>query len=362
VPPDGLAGSGFLDWKLQEVDLDAHLLRAGSNVIAVRWVNSSLNDSRSRFSLELECLPPSRGFVERQVGPVLEGLAARSDSQSQALSSYLQGRLLEAEEDLLGATRHFQDAVALDPETSVTRICLARAWEHLGDPSRADAILLEKLGSLRGGDGLSLWDEWLRNSFLGVRRPAGEALSILREVVSEGKTAGGYVDDLEWLLERLAAGESIRINCGGKDCRIGGQSWSRDRFALGGHKYYHAELSPDRPGIVPPLDQLERCFPGLDVRRPAYRVPLPLGKYEVVLRFLEAYSDVNGARRFDVLLEDKVLLEEFEPLAEGGFEVPVVRAHRLEVSDGHLDIAFRSISGEPQMVAFEVRRVSFPER
>ena len=70
-----------------------------------------------------------------------------------------------------------------------------------------------------------------------------------------------------------------------------------------------------------------------------YRVLLPNGAYSVVLHFAEARLKGKGQRRFDVTVEGRLVLEDFEPL-EKGYGVAWQTSLDVQVRDGFLDIAF----------------------
>ncbi len=63
-----------------------------------------------------------------------------------------------------------------------------------------------------------------------------------------------------------------------------------------------------------------------------------------------------GSRRFDVSIEGRTVLEDYEPLA-AGFAVAQRKSFDVEVSDGFLEIDFFPRVGWPAVSAIEVERL-----
>lgn len=85
---------------------------------------------------------------------------------------------------------------------------------------------------------------------------------------------------------------------------------------------------------------------------------LPNGVYDITFRFVEPYDIPIGGRVFDVLAEEKTVIKSLDiKLARGGNSQSSVDRTVLgvELSDGMLDIKFKSIVGEPLLSAIVVR-------
>ncbi len=86
----------------------------------------------------------------------------------------------------------------------------------------------------------------------------------------------------------------------------------------------------------------------------AYHIPLPNGHYKVVLKFAETYWSKPGQRVFDVLIEGKEVLHDFDILRFAGPLTAVDRTFNVEVVDGSLDIIFRSVVDNALLSGLEV--------
>ena len=84
-------------------------------------------------------------------------------------------------------------------------------------------------------------------------------------------------------------------------------------------------------------------------------MPLPRGKYAVALHFAENWSPAPGCRRFDVRIEGKTVLPDFEPLARG-FLTAQKYEFPANVEDGLLDIEFLPKIKNAVISAIEISR------
>jgi hypothetical protein len=168
-----------------------------------------------------------------------------------------------------------------------------------------------------------------------------------------------YPADVAWILDELAAGNAIRINCGGAEYRDArGCSWGRDRFFIGGTalRYFNAPM----PGVdiaATDDDPLYRSMRFFGATEPAtYSIPLPQGSYQVTLHFAETFYHAKGCSQFDVLAEGAVVLAAFDPAAAG---VTTASRHTFTctVADGVLDIEFRAARDRATIAAIELTRV-----
>lgn len=107
----------------------------------------------------------------------------------------------------------------------------------------------------------------------------------------------------------------------------------------------------DHPLYYPHRQYKERWW-----ATPGYRLPLPVGRYELTLRFCET-SPAPVPRLYGIEVEGDQVCEPFDPLAEHGFAVPRERRFQVEVTDGALDVVFTAIRGKASVNAIEVRRL-----
>jgi beta-galactosidase len=109
-----------------------------------------------------------------------------------------------------------------------------------------------------------------------------------------------------------------------------------------------------------------------------YRADVPDGDYELYLHFSELLGngplqnipynldtldriEPAGKRIFDVIVNDKLLLEEFNITEEFGAATAVVKKFILSVRNGKgIIISFRSIIGEPILNALQIKKINVP--
>ena len=79
-------------------------------------------------------------------------------------------------------------------------------------------------------------------------------------------------------------------------------------------------------------------------------------RYRVTLHFAEVWLQAPRLRRFDVMLEGKPVLEDYEPYAAG---FAAIDAHSFDtaVGDGILDLEFTPHVGDPMVAAIEITRL-----
>jgi tetratricopeptide (TPR) repeat protein len=281
-----------------------------------------------------------------------------------SLGDYLEGRLLQM------AGRHADAAARFAPiaktETSLAEpfLRLAESLRDAGETSAAERGLRSAIAN-GFATNQRLLESWVILCLEDLRQTPG---AVLAGWPLRGAKAGPrplrsrpsdvpeeYADDLRWLLERLEAGDPVRINCGGGDYRApDGIRWGRDRFFTAGvaaEPYAGAVGGTD----LDPLYQSERYFPPGAGGANGYRLPLPSGHYRLTLHFAEVYHRETGERRFEVLVEDDRVLPEYEPL-QAGFATAEVKPFVVDVRDGRLDLVFVVVAGCPKVSAIEVER------
>ena len=161
------------------------------------------------------------------------------------------------------------------------------------------------------------------------------------------------VADLQWLIERLEAGEPIRINCGGADYPVlGDVAWGRDRFFRGGTSVttYREEISRTESDV---LYHSQRRFLEQELSPAGYRVPLPPGEYAVVFHFAEVDPSPCGLRRFDIVLGGGAVRLEYESTSSG-FATAEARVVELRVEDGLLEVDFIEEFDSPTVAGIEI--------
>jgi len=90
----------------------------------------------------------------------------------------------------------------------------------------------------------------------------------------------------------------------------------------------------------------------------AYKFKVPNGKYTVRLHFAETYDGItgDGQRVFSITINEKTVLENFDPYKEaGGFQKPVVKTIKsLTITNGELVIGFTSNIQNPEINGIEI--------
>lgn len=118
---------------------------------------------------------------------------------------------------------------------------------------------------------------------------------------------------------------------------------------------------------VPELFQTERT-----AAPPAtfdYNIPLPNGDYTVILHFAEIYWGATGGgaggvgtRIFDVSMENILVLDNYDIIADVGSETPVAKPFEVTIADGQLNINFSALASvggvnQPKVSAIEISSV-----
>ena len=156
------------------------------------------------------------------------------------------------------------------------------------------------------------------------------------------------------LLEAQTFVDSVRLNVGGGAYTDDeGNEWLVDRaYKEGGYGYVGGYLFSTNDPIAgtnnDPLYQTERW--GLS----AYRFDLPDGNYQVILHFAELYHTNYGMRIFDVIIEDSVVIDDYDIYNDVGHDVAVSKALQIDVTDGCLDVDMAASKDESKISAIEV--------
>jgi hypothetical protein len=345
------------------IRIDAGRLRPGKNLLAVQGLNRSLDSS------DLVVGPVLRGaFVQEPPEPeeVRERFDRAGSGESLALRrSYVEGRALQLRGDFGQAAARFEKLVAEDSAAPEPALRLAQCLEALDRSPDAAGVLRGALERTPAAFAKALWDAWLRVSLVNLGRRPGELVEELPSTRANGEEIDGaspaepsYGGAVAWLLETLAKGEPLRINCGGVEYRsLDGAVWREDCFAAGGRRSGtdSQPLFHPFPDIIDetdddPLYQTGRWFPPFR-EKTGYRIPVPPGSYSVTLHFAESVFKTGGLRRFHVLVEGEPFLEDYRP--------PLRKADRrvieTRVDDGVLEVDFvHGAANHPQISAIEV--------
>jgi len=149
----------------------------------------------------------------------------------------------------------------------------------------------------------------------------------------------------------------FRINAGGPEVSHDGNLFEADHYFFNGQSYtnFSAQISE--------LYQSERFDPQHTFD---YKIPVPNGDYEVILHFAEIYWGATGGgaggvgkRIFDVNIENVLVLDDYDIVADVGAETPVKKSFMVTVSDGELSLHFSALTitggvNSPKVSAIEI--------
>ncbi len=139
--------------------------------------------------------------------------------------------------------------------------------------------------------------------------------------------------------------------------------WSADRFFKAGRVFGYgsggakAAFTSEIQGTDDDrLYQTVRWFPEASAHGGDYRVPLPPGRYRLTLYFAEIFFRDAAQRRFDVLVENTRVLEDYVVGARG-FATARKETFHVPVKDGFLDLRFLRGENNPKISAIEIRKL-----
>ncbi|WP_166636698.1 PQQ-dependent sugar dehydrogenase, partial [Zeaxanthinibacter enoshimensis] len=147
----------------------------------------------------------------------------------------------------------------------------------------------------------------------------------------------------------------IRINTGGPQLDVAGQSFSADQYSNGGSTFSNSV--PISGTTNDALYQTERYGNSF-----SYNIPVSApGNYNFKLHFAEIYFGVGnnpggvGSRVFNVSIEGNTVLSNFDISAEVGPATALIKEfNNINVADGFASIQFSSVIENPKISAIEV--------
>jgi len=145
----------------------------------------------------------------------------------------------------------------------------------------------------------------------------------------------------------------LRVNVGGDEYVDGNDNiWPADF----GYNTGRASYTPDSiSGTTDdPLYKSGRWdpLPGPGLQ---YSFDVPTGNYTVNLHFAEFYdAAVVGLRVFDVVIEDELVLDDFDIYREVGLNAALIESFSVAVTDGQLNIEFLHEIENPKISAIEI--------
>lgn len=153
---------------------------------------------------------------------------------------------------------------------------------------------------------------------------------------------------------KASGNRTVRIRCGNQDYLAADSNiWQSDRYFIGGH----IAPGPKEP-VTNFADSGLYAYCRTGDKNFRYSIPLPNGKYELKLGFVEPVCTDVKQRVFDVTINRVLELSNFDPFvaAEGKGRL-LVKTFSAVVTEGKLNIDFLGDIGNPIVSTIEVNPV-----
>lgn len=184
---------------------------------------------------------------------------------------------------------------------------------------------------------------------------ATEAITeVETEVVTE------TITEVETAVKAEAPKFVLRVNCAAYEAYTdkSGNVWLPDQYMEGDNTWGVVDgMTVDRgelniTGTDAPKIYETECY-----MMTAYKFKVPNDKYTVRLHFAETYDGImnEGERIFSVKINDKIVLEDFDPYKEAGFQKPIVKEIKgVTITNEELVIGFVSNIQNPEINGIEI--------
>lgn len=166
---------------------------------------------------------------------------------------------------------------------------------------------------------------------------------------------------VETTVETKAPKFTLRVNCAAIEPYTdkGGNLWLPDQYMEEGNTWGVVNgMTVDRGDLGITGTDAPKIYETECYSMPAYKFKVPNGQYTVRLHFAETYDGITGEgqRVFSVTINDKAVLEDFDPYKEGGgFEKPVVKEFKnVTITNEELVIGFISDIQNPEINGIEI--------
>jgi len=142
------------------------------------------------------------------------------------------------------------------------------------------------------------------------------------------------------------------VNAGGSSyTNANGDVFAPDRaYGVGSFGYLGASSTRTTKASIDGTDD-DPLYQALRQGMTGYRFDVPDGTYSVDLRFAEIVAKKAGARVFSVSIEGQPVVSSLDVYREAGRNAALDRTFEVEVTDGHLDIAFTAQRGDQPIVS-----------
>lgn len=200
----------------------------------------------------------------------------------------------------------------------------------------------------------------------------GTYMATVTNAVAETITVSGTLDGsaitntADITFDPLPAEDSliIAINAGGEEVVVDSVTFVKDTLFLLPSLPFGNDQLDDIMGTEADTLYVSERIRGSNLGTIGYNIPVDSGNYEVKLHFAEIYWGLPtqggaaggaGSRVFDVMVEDSLILDDFDIFADaGGAATAVIKMHETMVVDGTLNLVLTSSVNEPKISALEV--------
>ena len=157
----------------------------------------------------------------------------------------------------------------------------------------------------------------------------------------------------------------IAINAGGEQVLIDAVTFVKDTlFTLPSTPFSNDMINDILATEADTLYVTERIRGiGVDLGTIGYSIPVDNATYEVKLHFAELYWGLEGqggaaggvgSRIFDVMVEDSLVIDDYDIFADVGAATATIKTHETMVVDGTLNIVLTASVDQPKISAIEV--------
>jgi hypothetical protein len=171
----------------------------------------------------------------------------------------------------------------------------------------------------------------------------------------------GCATTVETEVETKSPKFTLRVNCAAPEPYTdkGGNLWLPDQYMEEGKTWGVVDgMTVDRGDLGITGTDAPKIYETECYSMSTYKFKVPNGQYTVRLHFAETYDGITGEgqRVFSVTINDKVVLEDFDPYKEGGgFEKPVVKEFKdITITNEELVIGFISDIQNPEINGIEI--------
>jgi hypothetical protein len=139
------------------------------------------------------------------------------------------------------------------------------------------------------------------------------------------------------------------------DVNIGGLVWTSDKTIRSGSIKLDAQVIKSEVASTV-LDALYQTYlsAGTDLATTSYSIPVANGTYYVRMHFVENYFNAENSRIFNVNIENKNSLTDFDIFKEVGYRTALVKDFQAVVADGSLSIKFTPTANRLALAALEI--------